>query len=137
EKLFDEIIIKTENFSLEQDWEIPIPGFFVVAAKRKIRSVAGFTDEEAQEFINLVTKARKGMREVLGIKDVYLFQRENTKYNFHLWLFPRYEWMKKFGEKIDSVQKIIIHAKENMVTDEVKQQVMESAAKMRKYMKDF
>lgn len=73
-KLFpNETVIITNHFDVHQDWEVPIPGFFIIATKRKIRSISEFTSQEAEEFINLIIKLRKGMEEVLNIKDVYFF----------------------------------------------------------------
>ena len=28
-------ILETKNFEVNQDWEVPIPGFFIVAPKKK------------------------------------------------------------------------------------------------------
>ena len=90
-KLFpDDIVILTELFNVGQDWEVPIPGFFIIAPLRKVRSISEFTDEEATEFTNILRKLRKGMRDVLKIEDVYLFENEDTMHNFHFWVFPRY-----------------------------------------------
>ena len=67
EKLFpDEKIIVTEHFDVHQDWEVPIPGFFIIAGIRKFRSVADMTKEEAEDFVFLLQKIRKGMWEALG-----------------------------------------------------------------------
>jgi len=132
-----EEIIDTKHFNCHQDWEIPIPGFFILAAKRKIRSVSEFSKDEASEFIDLVVKIRKGMQDILGIKDVYLFQNEDTVHNFHLWMFPRYDWMEKFGRKIESVRQIMNYSKNNMETEEIMNEVKECVKKMREYMKDF
>ncbi len=131
----NEDIITSKYFGVHQDWEMPIPGFFILSPKRKIRSVSEFTDEESIEFINLLRKVRKGMEEVLGIKDVYLFQNEDTKHNFHLWIFPRYNWMEKFGMRIQSVRPIMNYAKKNMVTDDVIKEVKKAVQKMKEYMK--
>jgi diadenosine tetraphosphate (Ap4A) HIT family hydrolase len=130
----DEKIIVTELFDIHQDWGVPIPGFFIVAPLRKIRSIAEFTDEEATEFMDLVRKVRRGMSEVLAIKDVYLFQNEDTDHGFHLWMLPRHDWMEKFGRKIESVRPIINYAKENMLGEEVAEEVRASVEKMRRYM---
>jgi diadenosine tetraphosphate (Ap4A) HIT family hydrolase len=131
----DEKVIATEHFDVGQDWEVPIPGFFIIAARRKIISVADFTDDEAEEFIKLLRKIRIGMRKVLKIKHVYLFENEDTSHNiFHLWLFPRHAWMKKFGKKIQSVRSIIEYAKKNMTKKQELEQVKKAAAKMRAYM---
>ncbi|EKD66596.1 MAG: HIT family hydrolase [uncultured bacterium (gcode 4)] len=132
-----DIVIDAMYFQINQDWEVPIPGFFILAPKRKIKSISEFTDEESIEFMNLLRKIRKWMREVLDIKDVYLFQNEDTDGDFHLWIFPRYIRMEKFGNKIESVRPIMNYAKENMVTDEIVKEVKEYVKIMKEYMKDF
>jgi len=114
-----EEIITTKLFNVAQDWEVPIAGFFIVAPLRKIKSISEFTDEEAIEFINLIKKVRKGMRQVLKIEEVYLFQNEDTEHGFHFWIFPRFDWMEKFGRKIQSVRPIINYAKENMLDQKI------------------
>ena len=134
-KLFpNSTVIITKNFDIHQDWEIPIPGFFILATQRKIKSIAEFTDDEAQEYILLLRKLRQGMKEKLNIGEVYFFQNEDSSSGFHVWIFPRLEWMKKFGKKIQSVRPIMEYAKEHMVTDEVIQQVEEYARIMNEYM---
>ncbi len=133
----NENIITTRLFNVGQDWEIPIPGFFIIAPLRKLKSIDEFTDEEAIEFINLIRKVRKGMRNILKIKEVYLFQNEDTEHGFHLWMFPRYDWMEKFGRKIQSVRPIINYAKENMLSNDVFNEVREYVEKMKKFMFDL
>lgn len=133
----NEKIIITKFFDAHQDWRVAIPGFFIIESLRKIRSIAELNSEEAIEFINLIRKIRLGMKDILGIEDVYLFQNEDSKHGFHLWMFPRYQWMEQFGRKIESVRPIMNYAKENMLNEENFQQVKESAAKMRDYMENF
>ena len=77
------------------------------------------------------------MQEVLQIDEVYLFQNEDTKHGFHLWIFPRYKWMNQFGRKIQSVRPIINHAKRNMTNDDVFKQVKDYVKKMKSFMKGF
>jgi diadenosine tetraphosphate (Ap4A) HIT family hydrolase len=132
----NENIITTKLFDIHQDWEVPIPGFFIVASLRKIKSVADFTDEECAEFINLLRKLRQGMGRILEIKNVYLFQNEDTEHDFHVWIFPRHDWMEKFGKKIQSVRPIVNYAKKNMVTEEVFREVKEYVKKIKEYMLD-
>ena len=133
-KLFpDEKIVETKHFDVYQDWEIPIPGFFIVAPKRKIRTIDEFSDEEAVEYINLIRKLRRGMRDVLNINDVYFFQNEDTKHNFHLWVFPRHNWMERFGRKIESVKPIMNYAEENMIDKKSSEEVKLYVKKMQDY----
>lgn len=130
----DETIIVTKHFDVHQDWETPIPGFFIIAAKRKTTSIADFTETEQQEFFRLLTTIRKAMREVLGIEYVVLYQNEATEWNdFHIWLFPRYGWMKKFSEKMESIKPIIHYAKENMADEATIQEVRYAVTRMKEY----
>lgn len=134
-KIFpSEKVIETKHFDVHQDWETPIPGFFIIASKRKIRSVADFTEEESKTFVELLVKLRKGMKKILNIDDVYLFQNEDTEHDFHLWIFPRYDWMEPFGRKIQSVRPIVNYAKEKMANEHVFKEVREAVEKMAEYM---
>ena len=134
-KLFpNENIITTKLFTVGQDWEIPIPGFFIISPSRKIDSITDFTEKEAVEFLDILRKVRRGMKDILGIKKVYLVQKEGSEYGFHFWLFPRYDWMKRFGDSISSIVPIAKYAKENMVSDDVLEEVRNSVRKMRDYM---
>jgi diadenosine tetraphosphate (Ap4A) HIT family hydrolase len=145
----DEEIFRSQYFTVSQDWETPIPGFYIVSPRREVESIADLTDDEAIDFVMTTRQVRRGMKEVLGIENVYLFQNEDTLHNFHLWMFPRYEWMDELGVKIQSVRKIMNYAEEwvqNFDTDlrnaremldsgnDVISKVRASAAKMREYM---
>jgi len=134
-KLFpDEKVIKTKYFDIHQDWEVPIPGFFVVSTNTPHRSIEEFSDEESFEFIRLARLLRQGMTSVLAVRDVYFFQNEDTEHNFHLWVFPRLEWMEQFGRKIQSVRPIMEYAKEHMLGEKDFSLVSEYAEKMRVFM---
>lgn len=131
--LNDKVIV-TEYFDVHQDWAVPIPGFFIIASRKGRISLDEFDDEEAKEFWSLIRKLRKGMKDVLGIKTVCFFQDEGTHHRlFHLWCFPRYEWMDKFGVKIESIRPIINYAKENMVNEDMIRQVRDMVRKMKDY----
>lgn len=129
----DEKIIVTKYFDIHQDQEIPIPGFFIIASKRKINSITDFTEQESKEFINLLIKVRKAMRDILKINEVYLFQNEDSDHGFHLWIFPRLVWMDKFGRKIQSVRPIINYAKENLTDKENIDKVKEYVKQMKEF----
>lgn len=132
----NEEIIDTKCFNVHQDWETPIKGFFIIAAKRKIKSIEEFSKEESEEFLELLIKIRRGMRKILGIKKVYLFQNEDSKYNFHIGLFPYHTWMEKFGRGIHSVKAIMDYAEKNLATEENSREIKISVKKMKKYLKD-
>ncbi len=131
----DLVIFEGKFFTVGQDWEYPIQGFFILGAKRKVRSVSDFTQDESMEFVSLLQKTRDGMKEKLDIHDVYLFQNEDTEHGFHLWIFPRHAWMEKFGRKIQSVRPIMNEAKEKRMTEKEIEKIKESVEKMRNYFK--
>lgn len=133
-KKFDGTIIITEHFDIHQDWEIPIPGFFIMASKRKIDSIADFNNGEIREFTELLCKLRRGMKDVLGIENVYLFQREDTESGFHLWVFPRFDWMERFGKKVESVRPIIDYANEKFKDGKNQEEISDMVKKIKKYM---
>jgi len=128
-----EIVYNGKNFTIIQDFEVPIPSFFIIGTKRKINSVADLTDKELLEFAKLLKFLRKGILVKLKIKEVYLFQNEDSKFGFHLWVFPRHDWMEKFGRKIQSVKPIMEYAKLNMMTPEVVNEIKRNVAMMKKY----
>ncbi len=107
-------MLETENFRVNQDWETPIEGFFIVSSKKKERSVTDFSERELIEFISLVKRVREAMKRVLSIKEVYLFQNEDTEHGFHIWMFPRHQWMEKFGRNVQSVRPIMDYAEKEM-----------------------
>jgi diadenosine tetraphosphate (Ap4A) HIT family hydrolase len=125
------IIASTKYFEARQDYAIPIPGFVIISSKRHMQSIDEFTPDERHDFIDFVCKVRGAMRNTLGIETVYLIQEEDATH-FHLWLFPRYDWMKQFGKKIKSVKPIMRWAIENLQTPENLQKVKEAAEKLKK-----
>jgi diadenosine tetraphosphate (Ap4A) HIT family hydrolase len=130
----NETIITSKYFTVGQDWEVPIPGFFIISPLRNLKSIDEFTDKEATDFISLIRKVRIGMREVLKIDDVYLFQNEDSKHGFHMWMFPRHSWMESFGRKIESVKPIMNYATKNMLNENVLKNVRDSIKIMKEFM---
>ncbi|MBP6974908.1 MAG: diadenosine tetraphosphate hydrolase [Candidatus Pacebacteria bacterium] len=127
-------VLTTEHFDAHQDFEIPIPGFIIISSRRHLQSVDEFTDEEKIDFINTLTAVRAGMRKALGVDVVYLVQEEDTTHHFHVWVFPRYDWMtEKFGKKTASLRPIMEYARENLKTEENLQKVEEAITRLKAY----
>lgn len=127
-------IASTKYFDAHQDYEIPIPGFVILVSKKHLQSVDEFTEEERLDFIEFLYRLRKTMRQAFDVQVVYLIQEEDTSDHFHVWIFPRYDWMaEKFGRKIQSVRPIIEYARENMKTSENLKNVDEAMEKMKTY----
>lgn len=130
----NQVILENDFFKVAQDWEIPIPAFFIVASKRKAASLVDFSQEEMSQFIQTTAKVRRAMKNTLGINEVYLFQNEDSEHGFHLWIFPRYEWMEKFGRKIESVRPIMEFARENMADEKTINEVLAAVKTVKDYL---
>ena len=113
-----EVVYEDNLIRINQDRKVPIPGFFIVGVLLNVKSIDQLNQKEITTVMNSVHKLRMLMRDLLHINEVYLFQNEDSNHSFHIWLFPRYEWMEKFGNKIESVRDIINYAKLNMCSDD-------------------
>jgi diadenosine tetraphosphate (Ap4A) HIT family hydrolase len=124
-------ILETSLFHAHQDIAYPIPGFVILASKRHFCALDELTVEEAIEFSKLVRTIRAAQRETLGIETVYCFYNEDTNHHFHLWMMPRYPWMRAFGRSIESVRPALVHARQTMSTDQHRAEVEHAAYKLR------
>jgi len=131
------IVVETENFEVQQDYETPIPGFMIISSKKHVKGIEDLSEDERKEFIELLYDVRKAISEVLDVEYVYIIQKEDcikNRSHFHIWLFPRYDWMEKFGDKIASVTKIIEYARGEMKTEDNLIKVGDAAEKIRVYL---
>lgn len=127
-------VLTTEHFDAHQDFEIPIPGFIIISSRRHFDSVDEFTKEEKVDFIDILTRVRSGMRKALDIDTVYLIQEEDTAHHFHVWVFPRYDWMsEKYGKKTPSLRPIMEYAQENLKTAENLMDVEKAIMRLKDY----
>jgi diadenosine tetraphosphate (Ap4A) HIT family hydrolase len=131
EKIVEEVCV-TEHFDVHQDWENPIPGFFILASKDiSKQSITDFSEDESLELIHLLRRVRNAMRTALGIESIQIYQSEKTEHGFHIWIFPRHPWMEQFGQKVQSIRQIMEFAKETMMTEPVLAEVREAALKVK------
>ncbi len=107
------------NFTVSQDWEFPIKGFFIVSPKRHVDRLADLTDEERNEMFYLVSKVSKILREN-NISDNFDFIiKERGRVHLHIWIIPRYQWMADLGEDLmKNLGLIFDYAKKNLRTEE-------------------
>jgi diadenosine tetraphosphate (Ap4A) HIT family hydrolase len=128
---------ETENFEVGQDYEIPIPGFMILASKKHLKGIGDFNDSERSEYIDFLFRIRKAIEKVLEIEYVYIIQEEDTiaeSSHFHVWLFPRLKWMEKFGRGIKSVKPIMEYARKEMKTQDNLKEVKRVTTKIKEYL---
>jgi diadenosine tetraphosphate (Ap4A) HIT family hydrolase len=124
-------ILETELFHAHQDFAYPIPGLVILASKRHFYCMDELSNEEADEFSFLTRRIRRAQRHALGIEHVYYFYNEDTSHHFHLWMVPRYDWMRQFGKSVQAVRPSLIHSRDHMATDENLVEVRKCAAILR------
>lgn len=116
---------ENERFTLAQDWEVPIKGFFIASPKRHIEKLSELTDDERNEMFDIVNKTVKILRENnICDRFDYIFEEKENRH-LHVWILPRYEWMNEVTDEIiDNIGIIFEYAKTNFRTienyDEIK-----------------
>lgn len=121
------IIKETKNFFIQQDLETPLKGFLVIVSKKHLKSIAQLSLDEVTELTNLIYKARLALNEISDIKEVTIIQEERSNH-FHVWLFPRYDWMDDLFEKsLTDIRKIMHYVKLNMNNEENIKEVLSTA----------
>ncbi len=117
---------ENERFTLSQDWELPIQGFFIVSPVRCIEKFEELSGEEKIEMFDIVDRTIKILRKnnVCDRFDVIFEEKENR--HLHVWIMPRHKWMEELvGDIIDNVGKICDYAKANMRNEENYQRIKE------------
>jgi len=110
---------ENDKFTLSQDWELPIQGFFVVSPKRCVEKFSELTNDERIEIFEIVNKTIKILRDnkVCDRFNIVFEEKENR--HFHIWIMPRHNWMTALvGDIIDNIGTIFEYAKNNLRTKE-------------------
>jgi len=132
------LVFSGRCFVVEQDFEVPIPGFFVISSRRHIKGFADFNDDEKKEFIEILCKVRRGMEKELGIELIDLLFRESiissrkNPSHFHVALLPSMPWMKKMPGYCYSA--MLDYAKKNLKTKNNLKKVDVCIEKMKRYL---
>lgn len=110
---------ENERFTLSQDWELPIQGFFIVSPKRHIEKLCELTKDERNEMFEIVDKTVKILRDnKICERFDYIFEERQNRH-LHVWILPRYNWMNKIANDIiDNIGIIFEYAKTNFRNDE-------------------
>lgn len=129
------IIKETENFFIQQDLEIPLKGFLIIASKKHLKSITQLTLDEVTELTSLLYKSRLALSEISDINEVVIIQEERSNH-FHVWLFPKYNWMNDlFEDSLTDIRKIMQYIKLNMKDEKNIKEVLATADFLRNIMK--
>lgn len=109
------------DFIINQDWELPIPGFFILASKQHKRALCDFTDAERNKMFDLINRTIKILKQnnICSQYNVIFEEKPKLEHHFHVWIMPRHQWMQDLvGDIVDHIGQIFDYAKANMRTPE-------------------
>lgn len=113
-----------DSFTVSQDWEYPITGFFIISPKRHVDKLAQLTEEERNRMFYLVNKVSSILRDnnIGNNFDYVIKEREGV--HLHIWIIPRLEWMKLVGpDLIKNLSLIFDYSQANLRTEENYQEI--------------
>lgn len=117
---------ENDMFTLSQDWELPICGFYVVTPKKHMENLCEFTDDERNAMFKLVNETIKILKNAGVCKFYNIIFEEKPTSHLHVWIMPRHGWMKElFGNPTKQIRKVFDYAKANLRTQETFQKIEE------------
>ena len=119
------IAYENEKYTLSQDWVLPIEGFFILSVKRHIRRFDELSKEERNEMFDIVDKTISILRKHNICSEFDVIFEEDCGH-FHIWIMPRYDWMKTLGDSITgNISAIFKYAEENFKNEETYKRIKE------------
>ena len=116
---FGGVLYKDEEFTITQDYELPINGFIIISTVRHIEKFTELNDSERLNLTNLINKTLNILRNNNIAEEFNIILEEKQGIHFHIWLMPRHKWMlEKFGKVMKNIKPIQDYALENMKTEE-------------------
>lgn len=130
-------VVKTKNFTIAQDFELPINGFMVISSVRHLESINEMTLEEKQELITLIDVVVSSLKKLNVCKQYNIVWEEKDGNHFHVWLMPRHKYLvEAMGTNImKKVGELFNYAKENLRTEENLQQVVTTIEQLKTELK--
>ena len=108
---------QNDDYTISQDWELPIKGFMVISPKRHINELYELTDKERDELFCLVNRTIEILKSNKVAETFILTFEERKNVHFHICIIPRYDWMKTLTSDIaGDLKKIIEYAKQTFTT---------------------
>ena len=130
-------IVRTKNFDISQDFELPINGFIIIGSIRHIESINEMTFDEKQELITFIDIVICELKK-LGVCSQYdVVWEEKEGNHFHVWLMPRHKYLlEAIGTNIiKKVGDLFEYAKTNLRTQENMSAIYDTIEKLKTNLK--
>lgn len=119
-KLDCEDVLRDGDFTLTQDFELPIVGFLVLCPVfRHVEKISELSDSERNRMFEIVNKTISILEKHKVCENYLVIFQEKEGVHLHIWLMPQHDWMKeKFGKITRNIGNIFDYAKQNLRTPE-------------------
>lgn len=78
-----------DTFIIRQDAECPVPGFYIVSARKHIHTIGDLSSEQAAELGILLNRLRFTMHNILHIERIHVILEERViEPHLHVWMLP-------------------------------------------------
>lgn len=126
-------IIRTKNFDISQDFELPINGFIVIGSLRHVESINDMTKEEKSELLTLIDVVIMSLKKLKICSQYNVVWEEKDGNHFHVWLMPRHNYLTEAigGNIVKRVAELFEYAKNNLRTEENINQIYSSIEKLK------
>lgn len=130
------MIYENDNFTLSQDRELPIIGFFVLSPKKHIERLNELSEEERNEMFWMINNVIKTEKENNICDNFNVIFEEKPKRHFHIWIMPRHERMSKVCNSITcNIGLIFDYAKKNFRNEDIYNKIDEAVNIIKKQFK--
>jgi diadenosine tetraphosphate (Ap4A) HIT family hydrolase len=121
------LVYENDNFTLSQDRELPIVGFFVISPRKHIEKLNELSEQERNEMFSIINTVIKIEKDNNICKDFNVIFYEKDKIHFHVRIMPRHERMSKICNNItQNIGLIFDYAKKNFRTENIYNKINET-----------
>ena len=121
------LVYENDNFTLSQDREVPIVGFFVISPRKHIEKLNELSEQERNEMFSIINTVTKIEKDNNICKDFNIIFYEKDKIHFHVRIMPRHERMSRICNNItQNIGLIFDYAKKNFRTENIYNKINEA-----------
>ena len=121
------MVYENDNFTVSQDREFPIIGFFVISPKKHIEKLNELSEQERNEMFSIINTVIKIEKDNNICKDFNVIFYEKDKIHFHVRIMPRHERMSKICNNItQNIGLIFDYAKKNFRNENIYNKINEA-----------
>lgn len=120
------MIYQNEDFTISQDWELPIAGFIVVCpVKKHVEKLSELSDDTVSKMYKLIKCIEKVLIENNIAERFSIIFEEKKGVHLHVWIMPLYNWMMEItnNDPVKHISGVFKYAKNNFRNEETYKEI--------------